>query len=54
MGVITPILIDGTKATVTLPQLEQGNDHAAIEAPKALATAADADEMFDGPSKEDF
>lgn len=52
MGAVTPITIDGTKATVTLPSAPQ--DHHAIEAPKAAITAADIDDTFDGPSKEDF
>lgn len=52
MGAITPIVIDGTKATVALPQVAEHHD--AIEAPKAALTAADLDDTFDGPSKEDF
>lgn len=52
MGAVTPITIDGTKATVALPSAPQ--DHHAIEAPKATITAADVDDTFDGPSKEDF
>lgn len=52
MGAVTAIAIDGTKATVALPDAPQ--DHHSIEAPKPGITAADMDDTFDGPSKEDF
>lgn len=52
MGAVTPIMIDGTKATAVLPSAPQDNH--AIEAPKPGITEADLDDTFDGPSKEDF
>jgi len=52
MGAVTPIMIDGTKATAVLPSAPQDNH--IIEAPKSWITEADLDDTFDGPSKEDF
>jgi hypothetical protein len=54
MGVVTPIMIDGTKASMPLPQMATTEHHEAIAAPKTAITEADIEATFDGPSKEDF
>lgn len=49
MGVVTPILIDGTQANVSLPEVKSETTHAIAAPNKGVVTSADMDDTF-GPS----
>ena len=53
MGTVTPIAIEGTKASVHLPQLEHATEVVAIEAPRSAITLSDVDDTFDHSPKVD-